>query len=144
MRRVDFRHAMEMSDGLAKAAHDGSTEEAIRRCEEKAKSFLQDLGFSVAKSDAELNSCALTAQFFCVAFLSYIQAHAGPLDPFFLDTPQRKLSLLGTERTPGGASIVAELFELTCLSGVTQQSVLGFSTGELSGGIASGNCASET
>lgn len=78
--------------------------------------------------DDYLQCCALAVQFLCLAFMSYTQAHLGPIDPFFLDTAQRKMVLLGCQSGPGRPAINAELVELTCLADMTQQPVLAFSS----------------
>ena len=111
------------------ALKDNDTETVIKQCVQKAEYILRDFGMPIANitSNADLHYCALAAQFLCSAFLSYVQAHVGSIDPFFLDTPQRKMVLLGSQSVPGDFAINAELVELTCLAEMTQQPVLVFS-----------------
>lgn len=79
-------------------------------------------------SNVDLHYCTLIVQFLCTAFLSYLQIHIGSIDPFFLDTPQRKMILLESQRVPEDFAINAELVELTCLAEMIQQMVLAFSS----------------
>ncbi|KAM5360459.1 hypothetical protein ACJZ2D_013737 [Fusarium nematophilum] len=83
-----------------------------------------------------LNLASLALQFLCLGFLSYAQAHIGMLHPFFLDTPLRRIILLGTQAaaTPE-LYLEARLVELTCLSGMCQGPVLAFGGPSLEGGI---------
>lgn len=75
-----------------------------------------------------LHMASLILQALCVGLLSYKQAHAGPLRPFFLDTPVRELHLLGGARAKDSElpCIRARLEELTCLSPVTKGPALVF------------------
>ncbi|KPM41876.1 hypothetical protein AK830_g4722 [Neonectria ditissima] len=81
-----------------------------------------------------LNVVSLTLQFLSLGFLSYTQAHIGMLQPFFLDTPLRRLVLLGTQATPE-LYITASLVELTCLSGMTEGPVIAFGGSSLEGHV---------
>ncbi|KAJ6012061.1 hypothetical protein N7522_002416 [Penicillium canescens] len=69
---------------------------------------------------------ALAVQFLCLGLLSYAQAHVGPLQPFFLDTPLRKINLLGLAEETVSPCLVAELVNLTCLGNMTRGPVLAF------------------
>ncbi|CAH0045292.1 unnamed protein product [Clonostachys solani] len=77
-------------------------------------------------NNEHLHSLAL--QVLCVGFVSYIQAHIGPIQPFFIDRPLERIVLEGCphynyfECTP----IVAELVNLTCLGQMCQGPVLVF------------------
>jgi hypothetical protein len=73
-----------------------------------------------------LHMCSLSAQFLCLGFLSYIQAHIGFIQPFFLDSPLSKIFLLGTQSSMDDDHITAELQELTCVGDMTQGPVLTF------------------
>jgi ankyrin repeat protein len=134
LRRVELHNAMKMAFYINLALQDDSTEAAVQRCIQMAEHILQELRVTIPETtpNADLHYCALAAQFLCAAFLSYIQAHVGSVDPFFLDTPQRKMVLLGSQRVPGDFAINAELVELTCLAEMTQQLVLAFSSGATS------------
>lgn len=87
--------------------------------------------YTVVQSDTRedvFHLPSLALQFLCVGFLSYTQAHIGTLQPFFLDTPLRKIVLLGTRVSPKpGMYITAHLVELSCLAGMCQGPVLAFS-----------------
>jgi ankyrin repeat protein len=83
----------------------------------------------VENIDRVIHSCSLAVQFLCLGFLSYIQAHIGPIQPFFLDSPQRKVLLLGNQMSDTRTDvIIAELINLTCVAGMTQGPVFAFST----------------
>ncbi|KAJ5727055.1 hypothetical protein N7493_004875 [Penicillium malachiteum] len=70
--------------------------------------------------------CALAAQFLCLGLLSYAQAHVGPIQPFFLDTPLQKITLLGLAGESIFPCLVAKLVNLTCLGNMTRGQVLAF------------------
>ena len=130
LRRIEFRHALTMASNIEVALKENNTEAAIQQCVQGAEHILRELRVPIAETtpNVDLHYCALAAQFLCSAFLSYIQAHVGPIDPFFLDKPQRKLILLGNQHVPGDSAINAELVELTCLADMTQQLVFAFSS----------------
>ena len=77
-----------------------------------------------------LHYCALATQFLCVMFLSYIQGHVGPLDPFFLGAVQQKIVLLGSVslgcRLSESIFLECALVELTCLGDMIRKPVLSF------------------
>ncbi|KAJ5460987.1 uncharacterized protein N7458_002539 [Penicillium daleae] len=77
-----------------------------------------------------LHLCALTVQFLCLGFLSYTQAHIGPLQPFFLEKPLIQVKLLGLRREEGFPCLIAKLVELTCLGKMTRRPVLIFQAGK--------------
>ncbi|KAL9098636.1 MAG: hypothetical protein Q9163_005743 [Psora crenata] len=128
LRRVEFCHALTMSSIINLALQDNDTETVVQQCAQKAEYILRELGMPISNMtpNADLHYCALAAQFLCSAFLSYVQAHVGSIDPFFLDKPQRKMVLLGSQLVPEDFAINAELVELTCLAEMTQQPVLAF------------------
>ena len=130
LRRIEFRHALMMLSNINLALQKKDTEAAIQRCSQSAKYVLRELRVSITSttSNVDLDYCALAAQFLCSAFLSYVQAHVGPIDPFFLDKPLQKMVLLGSQRVPRDYAIYAGLVELTCLAEMTQQPVFAFSS----------------
>ncbi|CZR54718.1 uncharacterized protein PAC_04602 [Phialocephala subalpina] len=68
-------------------------------------------------------------QFISVALLSYAQAHAGPIRPFFLDTAQERVVITNCNNSKSAAGypcIVGSLVELTCMGDMTGQSVFVF------------------
>ncbi|KAI1171258.1 hypothetical protein F4777DRAFT_65589 [Nemania sp. FL0916] len=74
-------------------------------------------------------SCALVAQFFSLAFLSYSQAHCGKIRPFFLDTPLSRVILAGNQQWTtdfNGPCIVGSMIELSCLGAMLKQQVFAF------------------
>ena len=97
-----------------------------------AKEILNELSIPEPSPEQEtaawFDYCALATQFSCTAFLSYTQAHIGPLDLFFIDPLQQAIYLLGYDRFPEH-KIVAELRLLTCLAGLTKAHVLAFHGG---------------
>jgi hypothetical protein len=77
---------------------------------------------------AGLQLCSLAIQVVCVGFLSYAQAHAGPIKPFFLDTPLEKIRLLGSRvSTDDHPWVEASLENLTCMDEMIQSRVIAFS-----------------
>ena len=74
-----------------------------------------------------LHYCSLTVQLVCLGFLSYSQAHVGPIRPFFLDTSLKKIQFLGMQTTEDKYDrIEATLSSLTCVDGLVQGPVLTF------------------
>ncbi|CAH0032962.1 unnamed protein product [Clonostachys rhizophaga] len=65
---------------------------------------------------------SLALQVLCLGFISYIQAHIGPLQPFFIDRPLERIVLKGCQYYDHsrGNHIVAELVILTCLGHMCQ------------------------
>lgn len=77
--------------------------------------------------NAGLQICSLATQVVCLGFLSYAQAHAGTIRPFFLDTPLKKIRLLGNlASTDGQDWIEASLYNLTCMGDMIQSQILAF------------------
>jgi hypothetical protein len=71
-------------------------------------------------------------QLISLGLLSYNQGHVGPIQPFFLDTPQSKILLAGSkacESHPKG--IIAELTNLTCIGDMVGGPVLTFKIDQL-------------
>lgn len=70
----------------------------------------------------------LATQFLALGLLSYAQAHCGPIQPFFLDTPLRAISLLGSRKSPAGTFLMlsCHLVELTCMGAMVGEPVLAF------------------
>ncbi|KAK8255069.1 hypothetical protein HDK77DRAFT_433819 [Phyllosticta capitalensis] len=79
---------------------------------------------SMAIRDLEL--CSLIIQMLSVGFLSYMQAHMTPLEPFFLDREIRKVLLHGTKELGTVPGIIAEPVTLTCMHEMLQGDVLVF------------------
>jgi hypothetical protein len=73
-----------------------------------------------------LDLCSMSVQFLCLGFLSYSQAHIGALKPFFLDSPQRKILLMGNRWSKNRGYIVAELKDLTCIGRMIQGPTIAF------------------
>ncbi|PYH98822.1 hypothetical protein BO71DRAFT_437901 [Aspergillus ellipticus CBS 707.79] len=77
-----------------------------------------------------LHLCALSVQFLSLGCLSYSQAHIGPLRLFFLDFVAQKVRLMGFQREQSQPFLVAEMMNLTCLSGMARDQVLCFRASE--------------
>lgn len=88
------------------------------------KPFFPDSGDGDALEYLQI--CCLSAQILTIGFLAYIQAHAGPLHPYFLDTPTTKIKLFGVNSLSGQPTIEVTLRELTCLGDMLQSPVLVF------------------
>lgn len=70
---------------------------------------------------------SMATQILCLGFLSYAQAHIGPIRPFFLDTPLKRVRLLGSRvSTEEHGWIEASLKSLTCFGEMIQSQVLTF------------------
>jgi nucleoside phosphorylase len=98
-----------------------------------ALQVLKLLGQDIAREfpmdtvDRVLNYCSLAAQFLSLGFLSYIQAHVGPVQFFFLDTLQSQYVLCGNQVQPGHCDrVIASLTNLTCMGNMIQGPVLAF------------------
>ncbi|KAH7118224.1 hypothetical protein B0J13DRAFT_198848 [Dactylonectria estremocensis] len=86
---------------------------------------------------AVLHICCLSVQLLCLGFQSYIQSHVGAFHPFFLDTPVKRIQLLGCQTTAGPYPCVeASLKELTCVGEMLQGPVLVFSRFHLQEGTS--------
>jgi hypothetical protein len=108
---------------------DEYTSNELRQASEAILQFISpELTRGQDRSNVEwyLHLCALAVQFLCLGFLSYMQAHIGPIQPFFLDTPLRRVTLLGLMRKRGFPQLVAELVNLSCLGDMTRGPVLVF------------------
>lgn len=71
----------------------------------------------------------LATQFLALGLLSYAQAHCGPIQPFYLDTPVRTISLLGSGKSRPGiphTTLSCHLVELTCMGDMVGEQVLAF------------------
>ncbi|QKX53367.1 uncharacterized protein TRUGW13939_00445 [Talaromyces rugulosus] len=83
--------------------------------------------------EASLHSLSLAVQFISLGLLSYNQGHVGPIQPFFLDTPQRKILLAGSKLCEHHSDgIIAELMNLTCIGDMVGGPVLSFKIAQLS------------
>lgn len=130
LRRIEVRRVRKMTSLFESALHGDYDRNEFQECAQYAKDILLNLAPSFRSTrDSNIHCCAIAAQFLCTGFLCYIQAHIGHLDPFFLDTPQQGVVLLGTQSSPGGFNVSARLVDLTCLSEMTQQQVFAFCPG---------------
>ncbi|KAH8803402.1 hypothetical protein F5884DRAFT_805396 [Xylogone sp. PMI_703] len=80
-------------------------------------------------SSFAIDVCSLAVQFLSLAMLSYAQAHCGPVRPFFLDTSQERVTLLGSGKTGshlGKPCVVGSLVELTCMGNMIGRPVFAF------------------
>lgn len=81
-------------------------------------------------ADACLHFGTLAVQFLSLGLLSYIQAHIGPIEPFFLDTPVHRATLLGTGQHRPYPQLTAKLVNISCLGEMTRGPIWMFSTGQ--------------
>ena len=78
-----------------------------------------------------VHNCALATQSLCLGLLSYSNAHAGPIKPFFLSRALTRVRLLGIEtRIPNEPCLSAGLVELTCFGQMTGNAVVAFTCTE--------------
>jgi hypothetical protein len=133
---VKLQLALDLAAALNSAQEAMSMESNSDGLLAASKAILQLVwpGIAAAKGPSDihwcLQLCALAVQFLCLGFLSYTQAHIGPVQPFFLDTPMQRLTLLGLERERHNSHLVVELVELTCLGRMTRGPVLIFYPGQ--------------
>jgi hypothetical protein len=74
-----------------------------------------------------VHSCALATQSLCLGLLSYSNAHAGPIQPFFLSHALKRVKLLGIEmHLPNKQCLSAELVELTCFGQMIGNAIVAF------------------
>ncbi|KAK8218528.1 hypothetical protein IWZ01DRAFT_493227 [Phyllosticta capitalensis] len=79
-----------------------------------------------SKKIEDIELCSLIIQLLSVGFLSYMQAHMTPLEPFFLDRDIRKVLLFGAREPGGDPGIIAEPITLTCMNDMLRGEVLVF------------------
>ena len=78
-----------------------------------------------------VHNCALATQSLCLGLLSYSNAHAGPIKPFFLSRALNRVQLLGIEtRVPNEQCLSADLVELTCFVQMIGNAVVAFACTE--------------
>lgn len=127
LHRVPFSVICKLSHALSTADEDASTlADALAEL-----SFLSDVfkgNQTVGDLDSFVNEIAIVTQFLALGLLSYAQAHCGPLQPFFLDTPLQAVSLLGYDISPTESipTLSLRLVELTCMGDMVEQPVLAF------------------
>ncbi|KAI9662308.1 MAG: hypothetical protein M1821_008475 [Bathelium mastoideum] len=99
--KIHFILAMNLQNELAIALKAKfAVLESLGRAASAAEQILKGVSLPIDHSIYEkklyhLQICALVIQFLCLGLLSYTQAHIGALQPFFLDTAQRQVVLLG-------------------------------------------------
>jgi hypothetical protein len=73
-----------------------------------------------------LHLCSFSVQVLCLGYYLYCQAHNGDIQPFFMNTPLRKI--LGSKKYMESLSnITVELIVLTCIGDMFQGPVIVFS-----------------
>ena len=127
---IDFMLAEQMLGHLNhisnEPVHYGDIQRAAARILEPISG--EDLYYNNYDIHDTLKKCSLATQVLCLGFLSYSQAHIGPIRPFFLDTPLEKVRLLGLGFTSAyNFTVEANLKQLTCLDGMVQSPVFVFS-----------------
>ncbi|PQE03561.1 ankyrin repeat-containing protein [Rutstroemia sp. NJR-2017a BVV2] len=87
---------------------------------------LQTLDMESAERST-VHNCALATQSLCLGLLSYSNAHAGPIQPFFLNHALKRVKLLGIAmHLPNKQCLSAELVELTCFGQMIGNAVVAF------------------
>jgi hypothetical protein len=132
--RINFSTVLQMLRELQPL----SSARDIRRCDlANAQKLLWDLlrsivphcseHFQTENVDDALHFLSLATQFLSLGLLSYSQGHVGPIQPFFLDTPQQKIVLTGSKASGNQSGcITAELTNLTCIGDMVGDQVLTF------------------
>ncbi|KAM0083583.1 hypothetical protein ACKRZS_004168 [Fusarium odoratissimum] len=106
----------------------------LERIDPSGSSTLESLA-SRTNSQASLKGLhpqlldSLTAQFVSLAFALYAQGHCEPFSPFFLDTPLKRVLLIGNQiwgPSFTGPCILASPIELTCFGEMVERRVFTF------------------
>ena len=93
--------------------------------------YLNNLDLKSAERTT-VHNCALATQSLCLGLLSYSNAHAGPIKPFFLSRALKRVQLLGIEtRVPNKQCLSADLVELTCFGQMIGSAVVAFTCTEM-------------
>jgi hypothetical protein len=107
---------------------------AVKSLQEAALTVLGILGLrnfppsQHLRSEETFHIVALAAQVASLAFLSYSQGHVAPIHPFYLDTAQVRVSLLGSYDMPTAPFwILAEIKSLSCLGDMLRSPIIAFS-----------------
>jgi hypothetical protein len=129
---VTFKSVLALSEALKRVLEPTSEQSSLRTLLSASETILELVWSDVARyqkgSEMEwcIHLCAVTVQFLCVGFLSYSQAHIGPFQPFFLDSPLHQMTLSGLDWEADFPQLIAELVDLTCLGEMTGGPVLIF------------------
>ncbi|KFY80888.1 hypothetical protein V499_00298 [Pseudogymnoascus sp. VKM F-103] len=87
--------------------------------------------FTTATFEGILDYYSLAVQFLSLGFSSYIKAHVGAIQPFFLDTSLSVIKLFGLQdKERQSPRLTASLHRLTCLDDMIQNHVLVFGEGQ--------------
>lgn len=152
MIRIPFELALQLKQELHGAISlSGVDYLQILKCGKAAGQILCALGITFNTTDNEecgeerretqksheieeiLHLCCLAVQFLCLGFISYNQAHCGTIHPFFLETPQVKIVLQGSnEDQKDSWYIETQLVDLTCVGEMVQGPVIAFSASKKS------------
>ncbi|KAK4206185.1 hypothetical protein QBC37DRAFT_381340 [Rhypophila decipiens] len=132
--RIDFENAIQLQEETRRLSKSSSisTADALRLrkiASEILKPLMQESAQLPDNSiDFTIHSCSLAAQLMCLGFLSYSQAHIGPIQPFYLDTPLSRIQLLGCQTSTDQLyHVQCNLVNLTCIGDMIRDSVLAFS-----------------
>ncbi|KAF3318581.1 hypothetical protein TWF173_006603 [Orbilia oligospora] len=132
--RIEFSLIVKFLVGLQVSSDLGSIlEPKLTEIRECILWFLESIGQNLPeiiphKSPEEiLNLLCLTTQLLSIGLLSYNQGHAGPMRPFFLDTPQKKIILAGIKPHENQSQCIKlGLNKLTCVGDMIGSPVLAF------------------
>ncbi|KAB8216359.1 hypothetical protein BDV33DRAFT_207422 [Aspergillus novoparasiticus] len=125
LKSVPFAAVVRLSKALLSANNSCSREVLLA-----AMGVLQFVSVETTDPDSDqgmdgLHLSALAVQFLCLGFVSYMQAHTGPIQPFFLDLPLQRIRLLGLGNSEF-PQISAQLNSLSCMGNMTGGPVLIF------------------
>lgn len=129
---VKLHEELKRLESLSKVSLDD-----LANCDMVALEILNDLSDNSWPMDPNrqgtmadtLNLCSFAVQVLCLGYYSYCQAHIGDIQPFFLDTPLRKIVLLGSQKyMESTSSITVELVDLACMGDMLQSPVIAFSS----------------
>lgn len=133
---INVGDVLNLSDAISSASlyNTSSLEQCMRAAEvilapePTTRSFMESVVY--IRHVDKLHICALATQFLCLAFLSYCQAHLGPLHPFFLEHELLQVRLNGTASMGKGPCITVDFRRLTCLESVLHGPLIVFSMSE--------------
>jgi hypothetical protein len=128
---IELGHAKQLSDEIGRLAGlEELSASEFSRLRPIIAAILQPLGQEfISRPSLEIHFSSLACQCLCLGILAYMQAHVGPLQLFFLDTPLQRVLLSGSSSQVGAdraTCIEVMQVNLTCFAGVTHGPVLTF------------------
>lgn len=141
LRRIDAKVMLAVLDTLGEPPQGGFTQ--LQHLSQAAQDIINEVVMGQSHTTSHdrlsgdweqevLHQASLALQILSLGLLSFSYAHAGAVNPFFLQHEVQKLILLGSEpvntklEDSQRPRITAELANLTCMNGLVQKPVLTF------------------